>query len=127
MELIERVVGDVTVVTLKGRLIFEEVEASLRAAIDGLIAEERYKLVLDLLNVTYIDSAGLGFLVSKYVTLQRLGGDLKLVHLTERSSHVLEITHLVRIFDTFDSESEAIRSFDSKTGRGSSQRLPART
>jgi anti-sigma B factor antagonist len=111
MEITERDVGEVVILELKGRLVLEEVEADLRRAIDGLIEQGRVSLILNLQEVVYIDSAGLGFLVSKYVSLHRRGGDLKLVSMTPRVAHVLEITRLSSVFASCPSEEEALRQF----------------
>ena len=73
----------------RGRLVLEDIESPLRAEIDRLVQERRRKLVLDLAAVSYIDSAGLGMLVAKFVSLRRRGGDLRLVHVrTPRSMHL---------------------------------------
>ena len=78
-----------SVLTLTGRLVLDDVEAELRGALDGLIRQGRVKLVLNLQDVIYVDSAGLGFLVSKYVSVHRRGGDMKLVRVQPRVAHVL--------------------------------------
>jgi anti-anti-sigma factor len=111
MEVATRRAGDVVILTLKGRLVLEDVEAELRGALDGLIEQGSVNLVLNMHDVNYIDSAGLGYLVSKYVSLHRRGGDLKLVQETPRVAHVLDITRLARIFPSFDSDDEAVRDF----------------
>ena len=111
LQITERAVGDVTILNLKGRLVLEEC-VTLRDAVDALVQQGRPKLVLDLRDVIYIDSAGLGMLVAKYMSVRRRGGDMKVVHATPRSLHVLEITHLDKVFETFESEDEAVRSFD---------------
>jgi anti-sigma B factor antagonist len=118
MEITEHTVGDVTVLHLKGRMVLEEGEIPFQTVMDTLVQQGRLKVVLDLQDVSYIDSAGLGILVSKYISVHRRGGNIKLLHLTERSSHVLEITKLTCVFDSFDSESEAVRSFDAVKGLG---------
>ena len=110
MQVTTRDTGDAVVLTLEGRLVLEDVEAELRAAIDGLIEQGRVKLVLNLVDVTYIDSAGLGFLVSKYVSVHRRGGNMTLVGVSPRVAHVLEITRLAQVFEIFASEEEAIRA-----------------
>ncbi len=114
MEITQRAVGDVTVLTLKGRIVAEDGDA-LRTIVDALVQQGRVKLLLDLQEVTYIDSSGLGLLVSKYVSARRRGGDVKLLHLTARSSHLLAITHLTEVFSLFESEEDAIRAFASST------------
>lgn len=107
----ERRVGGITVLTLRGRLVLDEGDAPLRAHVDALIAEGRTEVVLNLHGVNYIDSSGIGSIVSKYLSLRRRGGDLKLVDLSDRTRHVLEITGLLPIFLPFGSEEEALRSF----------------
>ena len=111
MKITQHTVGDVAVLSLKGRIVTEDSDA-LRSAIDALIQQGRLKLLLDLQDVTYIDSSGLGLLVSKYVSVRRRGGDVKLLHLTARSTHLLDITHLTQVFESFDSEGDAVRAFD---------------
>ena len=118
MESLDSGVGDVTVLALKGRLVLEELDGSLRGTIDGLIQRGRVKIVLDLADVTYVDSAGVGFLVSKFVTARRLGGDIKLASVPARVAHVLAITRLDRVFETFASGADAVRRFDHEPDRG---------
>jgi len=112
LEIVEHTVGDIAVLTLKGRIILDYDESPLRTAVDTLVQQGRLKIVLDLKDVNYIDSAGLGILVSKYISVNRRGGNLKLLHLTPRTSHILEITKLNRVFECFESEDDAIRSFE---------------
>jgi anti-sigma B factor antagonist len=107
----EHAAGDVTVLKLEGRLILDEGETPFRAWVDRLVREGRMNVVVDLEGVRYIDSAGLGVMVSRYVSLRRRGGDMKLVKPTPRSTHVLDITRLSRVFEIFDTEEDAIRSF----------------
>jgi anti-sigma B factor antagonist len=111
MQVVEREAGDVTILILNGRLVLEDLDASLRPTLEALIQRGRVKLVLDLTNVNYIDSAGVGFLVSKYTSARRRGGDLKLVDVTPRVERVLEITRLVRVFELFDTQEQALHSF----------------
>jgi anti-sigma B factor antagonist len=107
----ERTAGEVTVMKLEGRLVLEEGDATFKACIDRLTSEGRMYVVVDLDAVTYIDSAGLGAIVGRYVSLRRRGGDLKLVRPTPRSTHVLDITKLSQVFEIFDCEEDAVRSF----------------
>jgi len=116
MEITQHTVGGVTVLSLKGRLVAEDGDA-VRTAIDALVQQGRVELVVDLQEVTYIDSSGLGLLVSKYVSVRRVGGDVKLLHLTPRSSHLFAITHLTQVFDVFDSEADAVRAFGSASSQ----------
>jgi anti-sigma B factor antagonist len=107
----ERRVGDVTIIALDGRLVLEDRDFPLRDHINHLVAEGHVKIVLDMRNVTYLDSAGLGMLVSKYLTACGKGGSLKLVQPTVHSRYLFEITKLSTVFEIFESEDEAIRSF----------------
>ncbi len=107
----EAAAGDVTILTLTGRLVIEDDDTPLGPAIDTLLAQGRLKLVLDLREVFYIDSAGLGLLVSRFVRARRRGGDLRLVALTARSTHLFSITNLAAVFNVFESEAEAIQSY----------------
>jgi anti-anti-sigma factor len=124
MEVATRRAGDVTVLTLKGRLVLEDVEAQLRGVLDGLIEQGRVNLVLNLRDVNYVDSAGVGYLVSKYVSLHRRGGDLKLVQPAPRVAHVLDITRLARVFRSFDSDDDAVRDFE-RASHQDSPHVPA--
>ena len=108
----ERRVGDVTVVELEGRLVLEEGDIPLRDYLNQLVAAGRVNIVLDMRNVTRLDSAGIGMLVSKYLTACRKGGSLKLLQPTVHSQYLLEITKLSTVFEIFESEDEAIRSFN---------------
>jgi anti-sigma B factor antagonist len=103
--------GDVAVLTLSGRLVLEDTESPLRPEIERLMKGGCTKLILELSRVTYIDSSGLGLLVAKFVSLRRAGGDLRLVHPTPRSMHLMTITNLASVFETYVSEDAAVRSF----------------
>ena len=109
----ERSTGDVTILDLKGRMTMGEGDELLKDKINSLILQGRKKLVLNLGGVPYVDSAGLGEIVRTYTTVSRQGGSLKLVNLTKRITDLLSITKLLTIFDTFDSEADAVRSFTS--------------
>ena len=112
MQVTIRDAGDAVVLTLEGRLVLEDVEAELRDAIDGLIEQGRVKLVLNVRDVAYIDSAGLGFLVSKYVSVHRRSGNLVLVGVSPRVEHVLAITRLSQVFEVFASDEAAVRAVE---------------
>jgi anti-sigma B factor antagonist len=105
--------GDVAVLRMTGRLVLEDGESTLRTEVERLIRAGHVKLVVDLNAVTYIDSAGLGMLVAKYVSVRGRGGDLRLVHPTPRSTHLMVITNLASVFETFATEELAVRSFAS--------------
>lgn len=111
MSITERTIGDVTILELTGRLVLYEGEALLKARINDLVASGRTKILLDLRHVDYIDSAGVGAVIAKYLSVRRSGGDLRLLHLTHRTTKVLSITRLLGVFDAFTDEEEALRSF----------------
>ena len=111
MEIVERTVNDVTVLDLKGKMTLGEGDELLKDKINSLLAAGKKKLLLNLESVPYIDSAGLGEVVRTYTTVSRQGGSLKLLNLTKRIEYLLSITKLLTVFDTFDSEAEAIQSY----------------
>ena len=111
MQIDERVVDGVTILDLKGKMTLGEGDELLKDKINSLIHQGQKKLLLNLESVPYIDSAGLGEIVRTYTTVSRQGGNLKLVNLTKRITDLLSITKLLTVFDTFDGEDEAIRSF----------------
>ena len=111
MEIVERTVSDVTVLDLKGKMTLGEGDELLKDKINSLLASGKKKLLLNLESVPYIDSAGLGEIVRTYTTVSRQGGNLKLVNLTKRITDLLSITKLLTVFETFDSEPEALKSF----------------
>src|SRR3972149_6397734 len=113
MQIDERKVGDVTILDLKGKMTLGDGDELLRNRINALIQAGAKKLVLNLGGVPYIDSAGLGEVVRTYTTVSRQGGALKLLNLTKRIQDLLAITKLLTVFDTFDSEEEAVGSFSS--------------
>jgi anti-sigma B factor antagonist len=104
-------VGDVTLIEAAGRITLGHSVASLRDQIHELAGKGRTKIVLNLAQVAYIDSSGLGELVSAYTTIANAGGKIKLLHLTSRVRDLLQITKLTTLFETFDDEAEALRSF----------------
>ena len=105
-----RTLEGVTVVDCSGRLVFGEESASLRDTVKKLIAQSP-KIVLNLHDVTHIDSGGLGTLVSLYTTARNAGGSVKLARLSQRVGDLLQVTKLLTIFDVFDDEQKAVRSF----------------
>ena len=111
----ERRVGDVTILELRGRLVLYDGELPFRTAVDRLVQEGRRKIVVDLRNVDYIDSAGVGILVGKYLSLRRLEGDVKLLHPSPRTLRVMGIAHLLEVFETYETEEAAIQSFHQGT------------
>ena len=111
MEIVERTVNDVTVLDLKGKMTLGEGDELLKDKINSLLSACKKKLLLNLEGVPYIDSAGLGEVVRTYTTVSRQGGSLKLLNLTKRIEDLLSITKLLTVFDTFDSEAEAVKSY----------------
>jgi anti-sigma B factor antagonist len=111
MHIDERRVGDVTILDLKGKLTLGDGDELLRGKINGLVQAGVKKIVLNLGEVPYIDSAGLGEVVRTYTTVKKQDGMLKLLNLTKRIQDLLMITKLLTVFDTFDNEAEAIKSF----------------
>ena len=107
----ERAIGRVTVLDIVGRLTIDQAAQHLKDKINSLISQQRTQIVLNLKNVPYIDSGGLGQLVASYGSVMKTGGALKLLNVTARNHDLLSITRLVTVFESFDSEAEAILSF----------------
>ncbi len=107
----ERRIGDVTVLQVVGRVILGDGASELRSRMNDLIDEARLKFLLDLTEVTYIDSFGVGVIAAKYVSVRRKGGDVRLLRLSPRSRRVMRISGLLKIFQSFDSEEEGVKSF----------------
>jgi anti-sigma B factor antagonist len=105
--------GLVTIIEPKGKITIGEGDVLLREEISKLLAENKKQLVLDLSGVSYMDSAGVGELVSVYTSVKNRGGELKLSCLTKKIKDLLQITQLMTIFDTYESTPEAVRSFSS--------------
>jgi anti-sigma B factor antagonist len=111
MQIEERAVGDVMILDLKGKITLGEGDELLKDKINSLVNQGQRKIVLNLAGVPYIDSAGLGEVVRTYTTVSRQGGSLKLLNLTKRITDLLSITKLLTVFETFESENDAVRSF----------------
>ena len=107
----ERQAGDVTVLDMDGRITIGEGSVALRSAIRRLLEEGKKKILLNLAGVGYIDSSGIGELVSSYTAINKDGGQLKLLSLTQKLRDLLTITKLLTVFDTYEEESEALSSF----------------
>ena len=116
LEIAERQIGAVTILDLSGKLTIDQDAQRLKDKINSLIHQQHTKVVLNLGDVSYIDSGGLGQLVSSYGSLAKTSGGLKLLHVNKRNHDLLSITRLVTIFDAFDSEEEAVKSFDRPAG-----------
>ncbi len=111
MQIEQRSIGEVTVIDLKGKMTLGEGDELLRDKVNSLVQQGMKKIVLNLADVPYIDSAGLGEIVRTYTTVSRQGGQLKLLNLTKRITDLLSITKLLTVFETFDKENDAVRSF----------------
>src|SRR4051812_26571149 len=103
--------GDITVLDMDGRITIGEGSVALRSAIRRLLEEGKHKILLNLAGVGYIDSSGIGELVSSYTAINKEAGQLKLLNLTEKLRDLLAITKLLTVFDVYESESEALNSF----------------
>jgi anti-sigma B factor antagonist len=110
-KLTSRQVGEVTVVDVEGRITLGEGSSALRDELRHLISTNRKKIVLNLADVTYIDSSGIGQLVAGFTTVSNQGGKLKLLGLTKRMKDLLTITRISSIFELFDDEGAAVMSF----------------
>ncbi len=111
VKLTSRQVGDVTVIDAAGRITLGEGASAFRDIIRDLAAKGNKKLLLNLSEVTYIDSSGIGEMVSGFTTVTNNGGQLKLVGLSKRVKDLLQITKLYTVFEAFEDEAEAVRSF----------------
>jgi anti-sigma B factor antagonist len=106
-----RQVGDVAVIDVSGRITLGEGSSNLREGIRELLSRGQRKILLNLGEVSYIDSSGIGELVWGYTSVANQGGQLKLLNLTKRVKDLLQITRLYTVFDIYDDEAEAVRSF----------------
>jgi anti-sigma B factor antagonist len=111
MQIEQRAVGDVVVLDVKGKITLGEGDELLKDKVNSLVNQGHRKIILNLADVPYIDSAGLGEIVRTYTTVSRQAGSLKLLNLTKRITDLLSITKLLTVFETFESENEAVRSF----------------
>ena len=111
MQIEQRPVGDVVILDIKGKITLGEGDELLKDKVNSLVNQGHKKIILNLAGVPYIDSAGLGEVVRTYTTVSRQGGSLKLLNLTKRITDLLSITKLLTVFETFDSENDAVRSF----------------
>ncbi|HZP62504.1 MAG TPA: STAS domain-containing protein [Terriglobales bacterium] len=107
-----RELDDVTVIDVSGRITLGDETSALRKTVREVIARGKKKIVLNLADVSYIDSSGVGELVASYTAVRNAGGELKLLNLTKKVHDLLQITKLYTIFDIKDDEFMAIKSFD---------------
>jgi anti-sigma B factor antagonist len=111
LNITERRNGSVTVLDLHGNIRLGEGSMDLHKVLRSLVEKGERRILLNLADVTYIDSSGLGELVAGFTTLQKNGGELKILRLTERVHELMVITKLLTVFDVFDNEQEAVNSF----------------
>ncbi|HVF27170.1 MAG TPA: STAS domain-containing protein [Pyrinomonadaceae bacterium] len=107
----ERQAGDVTVIDMEGKITIGEGSVAVRGAIRRLLEEGKKKILLNLAGVSYVDSSGIGELVSSFTTINREGGQLKLLNLTQKIQDLLAITKLLTVFDVYEDEATALNSF----------------
>jgi len=112
LEVKERQAGDVTILDLSGAVRMGEGSVDLRDAIRGLVEQGKKKILLNLGGVKNVDSSGIGELIANFTTVRREGGQLKLLNLTEKIQNLLVITKLLTVFDAYDSEADALNSFE---------------
>mgnify|MGYP003622940781 CR=1 FL=1 len=111
VKLTTRQVGDVTVVDVAGRITLGEGSSALRDLVRDMVSKNQKKILLNLGDVSYIDSSGIGELVSGFTTVTNGGGNLKLLNLNKRVKDLLQITKLYTVFEVHEDEAAAIRSF----------------
>ncbi|MFZ0639943.1 MAG: STAS domain-containing protein [Candidatus Acidiferrales bacterium] len=111
LRMTEREIGGVTAVDLDGRIVLGEESNSFRERVKSLLANNHKNIVLNMSNVTYIDSAGLGTLVATFHSARSQGGTLKLCNLGSKFKEVLQVTKLMTVFDVYDNETLAVQSF----------------
>jgi anti-anti-sigma factor len=112
LDLKERQAGDVTILDLSGEVRIGDSSVALRESVRNLADQGKKKLLLNLAGVKYMDSSGIGELIANYTTVKRQGGQLKLLNLTDRIQNLLVITKLLTVFDAYDNEAEALKSFE---------------
>ncbi|MDE3108730.1 MAG: STAS domain-containing protein [Acidobacteriota bacterium] len=111
LRMTDREVNGVTVIDLEGRIVLGDESNSFRERVKGLLAAGKKKIVLNLANVSYIDSAGLGTLVATFHSARSQGATLKLANLGQKFKEVLQVTKLMTVFDTYENEAAAVQSF----------------
>jgi len=111
LEIRERPAGEVVILDLMGKITIGDGSLQLRDAVDHLLATGRKKIILNLEGVTYVDSSGIGELVSRHTTTKNQGGQLKLLRLTKKIKDLLMITRLLTVFEIYEDEAAALGSF----------------
>ena len=111
MKIEKRKVGNVTILDLKGKILFGDGIDELRQSINGAIKDGEKQMVLNFSEVPYLDSTGLGEVVRSYTTLKKAGGTIKIANLTNKVQDLLSVTKLITVFETFQDEDQAVKSF----------------
>jgi anti-sigma B factor antagonist len=111
MKVATRQVDGITILDLSGRITLGEGSVTLRDAVHDVLAKGSKKILLDLGNISYIDSSGIGEMVSAFTSVRNAGGELKLLNLTKKVHVLLQITKLYTVFDIWDNEASAIVAF----------------
>jgi anti-sigma B factor antagonist len=111
MKIEKRTVGDIIILDCSGKITLGEGTMTVRNAVRDILKENGKKIILNLADVNYIDSSGIGELVSTYTTVTNSGGQFKLLSLTKKIHELLQITKLLTVFQVFDSEQAALASF----------------
>lgn len=115
MNIAQRLVDDITIIDLQGNIMFEDGDQELRAAVGRALEAGATKLILNMGEVPYMDSAGLSELVRCYVAIKKRSGRMALLDLTRKVNDLLTIAKLLTIFETFESEAEALNTFRSES------------
>ena len=110
-----RQLGGVAIVDIRGRIQLGEESAALRDLVSDLLSKGHKKILFNLADVNYIDSSGLGHLVSAFTSVRKQGGELKLLNLTKNVHNVMQMTRLYTVFDIMDNEAVAVKSFGQST------------
>lgn len=122
----ERTVSGVTIIDVAGKIAIGESNRQLHDSIKRLVAEGKNHIIVNLAKVSHIDSSGLGELVSGYTTLKAAGGALKLANVNDRVTNLMTITKLYTVFDIFENEADAVKSFDTQAAAATTGPLDSR-
>jgi anti-sigma B factor antagonist len=116
LNILERQTGDVAILTLTGQMLLDDGDLAFCRCVNDLIARRVFRIVLDLGGVTYIDSSGVGMLAGKLKQVRGLGGDIRLLNLNSRGQRLLGMMKLMIVFERFEDETAAVRSFSIRPG-----------
>lgn len=114
LSIVERQVDDVVVLTLTGQILIDDGDLAFGRKISDLIERGRVKIVVDLGGVTFIDSSGVGMLVGKLQSVRAKGGDVRLLHVTTRGQRLFGMLKILTVFEVFEDEAQAVRSFTAR-------------